>query len=1115
MFGHLNNQTSPSRQSPLRNLTRPEDVGSSSRLTIEMRPSTPPRREIYDRLSEDVSGLDDPAIPYSTPASPTRSPVSSRSTKNGVTAKLLRSPRSMRNAFLNSDGLDEPLFPATDGLPLRRQPYDNDSALPAIESPSRAHIESPRSRARLESHSSPVSQARVSNSSANSPYGPSNATIRPLPVPPAARFDGLSQSPATSSAPPPFPEVTELQQRRDSYSIVNISGPNPKQPRGITLEDGDSIEDQSSISSTSFITPSANFNNQQSSRMLIPFPETLQPSETNRNSGYTAAGIHCDVDEEDDDESERYTSSSLPSYSSGKRSSGRSSGYTALGNDDEDTDASTFNEKAGSSISSPVIESVPETAQPRRHRSIARKQVRLVRGNLVLDCPVPTKLYSFLPRRDNDEFTYMRYTAATCDPDDFVKNGFTLRPANNDRETELCICITMYNEDEINFTRTMHAVMKNIAHLCSRSKSRVWGKEGWKKVVVCVVADGRKNINPRVLDCMASMGIFQDGIAKNLVNGKEVKAHLYEYTTQISLDSDLRFKGAEKGVVPVQVLFCLKEKNAKKLNSHRWLFNAFCPLLQPNVCILLDVGTRPGNTSLYHLWKAFDQDSNVAGASGEVRAMKGKGWRNLLNPIVAAQNFEYKMSNILDKPMESVFGYITVLPGALSAYRYIALQNDNEGKGPLAQYFKGENLEGKNADVFTANMYLAEDRILCWELVAKHGEKWILKHVKSCTGDTDVPADKVPEFISQRRRWLNGALFAALYAQIHFRQIWKTEHSVLRKAMFHVEFIYQFISLFFMYFSLANFYLTFYYIAGSLSDPAVDPFGHNGGFYIFVILKILVTILIAAQFIISLGNRPQGAQKLFIGSMILFAFVTAYSTGCGIYYIVLSIRNNGTTGHSAFVNMLVSVLSTYGLYWIMSLLYLDPWHMITSAAQYFLLMPSYICTLQVYALCNTHDVTWGTKGDNEIHNDLGAAVNKSGLGKDVVEVEMPSAQLDIDAGYEDALANLRERKQVEDKRGPSESTKKEDYYRGIRTRVVLLWMVANMILVLVVTQVYDTKNTGSNGYLAFILWSVAVLAIFRGFGSLIYLCINAVQYIAETKIRTMEHTKALTSKFQR
>lgn len=123
----------------------------------------------------------------------------------------------------------------------------------------------------------------------------------------------------------------------------------------------------------------------------------------------------------------------------------------------------------------------PLKAQPRRNKSMARREVKLVRGNLVLDCPVPTKLYQLLPRRDHDEFTYMRYTAATTDPDQFGEAGFNLRPANYARETQLCICITMYNEDEYAFTRTMHAVMLNIKHFCSRNRSRVWGKEGWKR----------------------------------------------------------------------------------------------------------------------------------------------------------------------------------------------------------------------------------------------------------------------------------------------------------------------------------------------------------------------------------------------------------------------------------------------------------------------------------------------------------------------------------------------------------------------------------------------------------------------------------------------------------
>jgi chitin synthase len=494
-----------------------------------------------------------------------------------------------------------------------------------------------------------------------------------------------------------------------------------------------------------------------------------------------------------------------------------------------------------------------------RPAQMVKREVKLINGELILECKIPTILYSFLPRRDEVEFTHMRYTAVTCDPDEFVDRGYLLRQNIGDtrRETELFICITMYNEDEISFTRTMHAVMRNIAHFCSRSKSRTWGKDGWKKIVVCIVADGRRKIHPRTLDALAAMGVYQPGIAKNLVNQKEVTAHVYEYTTQVSLDADLKFKGAEKGIVPVQTIFCLKEKNQRKLNSHRWFFNAFGKSLDPNICILLDVGTKPGNNSLYHLWKAFDMDSAVAGACGEIKAMKGKGYLGLLNPLVASQNFEYKMSNILDKPLESVFGYITVLPGALSAYRFHALQNDHTGHGPLSQYFKGETLHGKDADVFTANMYLAEDRILCWELVAKRNERWILKYVKGCKGETDVP-DTVPEFISQRRRWLNGAFFAAVYSLIHFRQVWKTDHSIVRKVLLHIEFVYQFVNLLFTFFALANFYLTFYFIAGSLSDKVMDPFPHNIGNYIFIVLRFVCVLLICTQFILSMGNRPQG-----------------------------------------------------------------------------------------------------------------------------------------------------------------------------------------------------------------------------------------------------------------
>ncbi|ORY59657.1 glycosyltransferase family 2 protein [Pseudomassariella vexata] len=746
----------------------------------------------------------------------------------------------------------------------------------------------------------------------------------------------------------------------------------------------------------------------------------------------------------------------------------------------------------------------PDGSQQRRGvraPQTAKKEVQLINGELILECKIPTILYSFLPRRDEVEFTHMRYTAVTCDPDDYVEKGYKLRQniGRTARETELFICVTMYNEDEIGFTRTMHAVMKNISHFCGRNKSRTWGELGWHKIVVCIVSDGREKIHPRTLDALAAMGVYQHGIAKNYVNQKAVQAHVYEYTTQVSLDADLKFKGAEKGIVPCQMIFCLKEKNQKKLNSHRWFFNAFGKALNPNVCILLDVGTKPGTNSLYHLWKAFDTDSNVAGACGEIKAMKGKWGLSLLNPLVASQNFEYKMSNILDKPLESVFGYITVLPGALSAYRYHALQNDETGHGPLSQYFKGETLHGQDADVFTANMYLAEDRILCWELVAKRNERWVLKYVKGCTGETDVP-DSVPEFISQRRRWLNGAFFAAVYSIVHFKQLWATDHTLARKILLHIEFVYQFLQLMFTYFSLANFYLTFFFIAGGIADPSADPFGHHVGVYIFTILRYTCVLLISMQFIISLGNRPQGAKRLYLASMIIYGIIMMYTVFACIYIIVRQVktREDGTLtlGSNVFTNLTVSVGSTTGLYFLMSFLYLEPWHMFTSSAQYFMLLPSYICTLQVYAFCNTHDVTWGTKGDNVMKTDLGGAMGKNG----VVELEMPSEQLDIDSGYDEALRNLRDRVEVPEP-AISESQMQEDYYKSVRTYMVVVWMMANAVLAMAVSEAYGSSGLGDNYYLRFIMWSVATLALFRALGSSAFALTNVINMVVEGRVR--------------
>ncbi|KAG2197370.1 hypothetical protein INT46_008367 [Mucor plumbeus] len=731
--------------------------------------------------------------------------------------------------------------------------------------------------------------------------------------------------------------------------------------------------------------------------------------------------------------------------------------------------------------------------QVRRYKTIKRL-VQIPQGKLVLNCPVPIQYLERVPLRDPKEFNMMRYTAITCDANEFHQKNYTLRQEIMNRETEIAICITMYNEDEILLSRTLHGIMKNLTQLTKRYRSPIWGEHTWQKVVICIIADGREKIHPRVLDMLSVLGVYQEGIAKSTINEKPVHAHLYEYTSQLSLTPDLTYKGAINDIVPAQIIFCLKEKNQRKINSHRWFFQAICPVLQPNVCILMDVGTRPGPHSIYKLWLPFEKHRDIGGACGEVRAMTGKGGIYLLNPLVAAQNFEYKISNILDKPLESVLGYIQVLPGAFSAYRYLAIQNDMTGEGPLKKYFLGDTSSGNVSEgIFEANMYLAEDRILCYELVAKAQSQWRLHYVSGAYGETDVPFS-IAEFISQRRRWLNGSFFAGVYSLVHWGKILETNHTAGRKFLLIIELIYLCINWLFSWFALGNFFLSFYILTGSLAVMEQPPFSSEIADIVHTVLTYIYAVLIICLFLISMGNRPQGSQGSYGLIMIFFSLLMIYVIFSSVWIVYIGISTelskpqdvSSLLSNGPFRDIIISMASTFGVFVLSGIIFFDPWHMLTSFIQYFLLTPAYINILNTYAFCNTHDVSWGTKDIFENIPYLGHVETKAD--ETTAEIVLPE-QKDVGYLYEESFKNLQKKESKKSKKFVDPKTRQEDYYRNFRTRLVVCWIFTNLILVIVICTMNNLGRLGSfddrtNSYMSFILWSVTGLSVFRFIGCL-------------------------------
>ncbi|PCH39198.1 glycosyltransferase family 2 protein [Wolfiporia cocos MD-104 SS10] len=505
-------------------------------------------------------------------------------------------------------------------------------------------------------------------------------------------------------------------------------------------------------------------------------------------------------------------------------------------------------------------------------------------------------------------------------------------------------------EDEVLFCWTLYGVMQNISHLSMRKNSRMWGPDAWKKDDVhrrrhCVVADGHKKIRPRVLDRLTLLGVYRPGDhMKDVVDNKPVTAHLFEHTATFGLDPNLHFRYPDKGVVPTQILFCMKEKN---INSHRWFFNAFGKRLQAGseeyISSLKDV--RPRLERRRCMW-----------ACGEIAAYKDKHWPSLLNPLVSAQNFEYKIANFLDKPTESLFGYISVLPGAFSAYRYIALQNDKQGCGPLASYSKGEVLHGRDTNIFSAWL------------------KMVLRYVKSVSAETDVP-DALPEFIGQRRRCstvpsLTQLMRSHIWARFcvrgtawheRYRQSWR------RSTISSI-------------WSQRGLLLATSILTSSLEN---DSFGVPGIQYFNAVVQFVMGSIVVACFLFSMGNRPRASKWKCKLSAILLSCLLVYMIACAVFCAIRAARSGGTV----YNTMVSSVVITYGVYVLSSLLALDLWHIFRSFIPYLLLSPTYINILNVYAFCNLDDISWGTKQDTEMETDLGAATHDSNAG---IEFEVPS-----------------------------------------------------------------------------------------------------------------------------
>ncbi|CAI2371267.1 unnamed protein product [Moneuplotes crassus] len=227
-----------------------------------------------------------------------------------------------------------------------------------------------------------------------------------------------------------------------------------------------------------------------------------------------------------------------------------------------------------------------------------------------------------------------------------------------------------------------------------------------------------------------------------------------------------RIKSWKYASMPIDVHLVIKHANRGKIESHLWFFKGFCSTINPNFATIIDAGTITMWNSISHLTQFMECSPDTGAVCGEIEVMlnekniDGSEVTFFQSILLRSQYVEYKLGHYLDKSAESLFGYISVLPGAFSMFRWNCVKDQ-----PLEEFLRGISISDPSKPYPSCpegNKFLAEDRIMPFEIISKKSQSYVIKYVPGCKALTDAPSDfKV--LMKQRRRWFNGSLFATLY----------------------------------------------------------------------------------------------------------------------------------------------------------------------------------------------------------------------------------------------------------------------------------------------------------------------------------------------------------------
>lgn len=521
-------------------------------------------------------------------------------------------------------------------------------------------------------------------------------------------------------------------------------------------------------------------------------------------------------------------------------------------------------------------------------------------------------------------------------------------------------CVTLYNEPLQYLNRTISSVIKGSVLSRSESEGGVLESGHYAgRDLICLIADGLEQIDDHIFNWLKTLGIV---IPQNLDMDNDA---LYMSSANLRYRHKLGVEYIEavdqNSECEMQLLFCVKPKNRGKLDSHWWFFNKLCGHYQPDICFQIDVGTVLEGSTVGAMSDSLYQSSRRSAVASNV----------LIDPETNAPGYlrsfqcaDFVIQRCVHWPAENVWGYISVIPGQCSAVYWPAMQGAADGAtehsqqmGPANRYLRGLHHES----AFEEIMYLAEDRVLSFELIADRGSDNTINYNHLAVCYTDA-CDSVAELARQRRRWINSAFLCRTWAMANFGRYWRDSAASISSkltvsgsllTMGVLQCLDWFLPLIFGLVALAH-------VSGSLGlanhwfgvTTTATVFG-----YAFAVLTLALVALPSLLLTAGVFSKCSPRRVEFILGL------AAAGTGAIVTTVVANEVFVGAGGSSSFYSVVFIVVMVVASVLSAKAIGPETYRVLKqTGVKYALVSLPMTLALNVYAFFHMSDNSWGTKG---------------------------------------------------------------------------------------------------------------------------------------------------------